>query len=241
MEPKRHIVRLGTVFIAGSLFGVPGCGTDPSPPATDAGPGSSGGVIGSGGAGGSSEASAAGTRGGDGAAGGFDTDGAVTDARMDSSVPEDAAGAGAPSVTVLDPGVPRILVTTFGESGHGSGLVAVAESTGDRRMFSSYTGEAGTGTPFRAPHALVLDRSNRRALVTDGLTGLVAVDLASGNRTLISGTHPDSGLRGEGTPNFDPATIDLDATASVAYVVDWEHDALLVVDLVSGDRAIVAR
>jgi hypothetical protein len=140
-----------------------------------------------------------------------------------------------------DPGASRILVTTYGEPSHGSGLVAINESTGNRRMLSSYAGEAGTGAPFRGPHAVVLDRSNRRALVTDGLAGLVGVDLGSGNRTLISGTYPPAGIRGEGPANFDPAAIDVDAPAGVAYVVDWEHGALLAVDLVSGDRTIVAR
>jgi hypothetical protein len=96
--------------------------------------------------------------------------------------------------------------------------------------------EAGTGPILSRPIELALDRPNHRALVVDrDIEGIIAVDLVSGDRTLVTG-----GGVGLGPPLIARA-IEVDVARQVAFVSNTVRYELIAVDLVSGDRVIVAK
>ncbi len=92
----------------------------------------------------------------------------------------------------------------------------------------------GDGPDFEWAYGIVVDASNGRALVADrDTTWLFAVDLATGDRTLLSG-H----VHGSGTRLIQPGPIDLDPARNRVYVSDFGQ-AVVAIDLASGDRATV--
>jgi DNA-binding beta-propeller fold protein YncE len=79
-----------------------------------------------------------------------------------------------------------------------------------------------------------LDRDRSRLLVLDSeVPALFAVDLASGDRQVLSG-----GSVGSGQPWDYPRAIRYDRSTDRAYVVD--DRSVIAVDLASGDRSIIA-
>ncbi|MEZ5507028.1 MAG: hypothetical protein R3F38_14110 [Gammaproteobacteria bacterium] len=136
-------------------------------------------------------------------------------------------------------------------------LFAVDLDTGDRAVVSSAT--RGTGPNFVNPTTITLDTDNVCANVMAGAVNCVlvvnfsgdsvfAVDMATGNRAVLSG-----GSRGAG-PNFVfPEALVLDVSNSCAAVLqgttrcglvvegnNGQPAQLLAVDLETGDRAILS-
>jgi Big-like domain-containing protein len=84
--------------------------------------------------------------------------------------------------------------------------------------------------------SMVLDSANNRALVLDsGLDALVAIDLDSGDRSILSDDNT-----GAGTNLIAPVAIELDSANNRALVLDNNLDALIAIDLDSGDRSILS-
>jgi hypothetical protein len=109
-------------------------------------------------------------------------------------------------------------------------LLGVDLNTGSRTLISDKT--TGTGPMFVSPSDVALDSNNNRALVVNS-NALLAVDLDSGLRTVISNNTTGSG------PEFDtPTDVAIDSDNQRALVVD---NGLIVVDIISGDRAIVSQ
>ena len=113
-------------------------------------------------------------------------------------------------------------------------LVAVDFATGERTVVSD--GFTGGGRPFAGVEALVVDGG--RALVVahhafaPGESGIFAVDLASGDRSLVSSFE-----RGLGPAFEDLEDIALDGSRVI--VTDSESGGVFGVDLASGDRTIL--
>lgn len=125
-------------------------------------------------------------------------------------------------------------------------IVAVDLLTGARTIVSSDDRPtrpapippATTGVPvnpFNSPFGIVLDGS--RALVTDaGLRAVLAVDLATGGRTVLSsGTVPDAVSKWG-----NPLGIALDSANNRALVADNRLGALVAVRLADGARTILS-
>ncbi|MCC4271800.1 hypothetical protein LL254_13860 [Marinobacter nauticus] len=97
------------------------------------------------------------------------------------------------------------------------------------------------GEGFSAFRDLVADTAKNRLLVADAtLRAVVAVDLESGDRTILSGDDQSGGDIGEG-PFLSLSNVTamaLDAINNRVLVV--ASDAVLAVDLDSGDRAFVS-
>ncbi len=122
-------------------------------------------------------------------------------------------------------------------------LLAVDLNNGDRTVISD--ANTGAGPAFDFPVAVALDNTNGRALVMnyvdlgdDYRIALVAVNLDSGDRTVISDENTGAG------PLFfsvDPS-IALDKGKNRALVVDGESglNALLTVDLSNGNRTKIS-
>lgn len=121
-------------------------------------------------------------------------------------------------------------------------LVAVNLIDGVRTLISG--GGLGSGPDLAQPVDVEFDESTgtTRALLLDpGLGGIVAVDLVSGDRSVISG-----GGVGAGPPfQLQPwSTVSMDVEGDTAWVMDSATDLfgnrLLAVDLSSGDRTLVS-
>jgi hypothetical protein len=144
-----------------------------------------------------------------------------------------------PEAVDLDSANNRALVT---DSGLGA-LLEVDLNSGDRTVISDEN--TGSGPAFDFPVAVALDNTNGRALIMnyvdlgdDYRIALVAVDLDSGDRTVISDENTGAG------PLFfsvDPS-IALDKGKNRALVVDGESglNALLTVDLSNGNRTKIS-
>ena len=116
-----------------------------------------------------------------------------------------------------------------------SSLVAVDLASGARRIVSDSS--TGTGPRFRGPDAVALDggraivlASNPGAPDSDDDMALFAVDLASGDRSIVS----DSST-GAGRPLGEDGDIALAGNRVLTL-----GDGVIAVDLASGDRTIVS-
>jgi hypothetical protein len=121
-------------------------------------------------------------------------------------------------------------------------LVAVGLADGVRTPVSG--GSLGAGPALDVPIDVALDESTGtlRALVLDiGLKAVVAVDLASGDRSLVSGAGVGAGP--VFNLDFYPPTS-LEVAGSTAWVMDtglnFFENRLLAVDLASGNRTLVS-
>lgn len=88
---------------------------------------------------------------------------------------------------------------------------------------------------FGLPDNIVVDNSNNRLLVVDRwFARIIAVDLASGARTVFSdASRPDSS-----NPFVEPEGIILDIVNNRILVSDFSLDAIFSVDLTTGARSI---
>ena len=118
-------------------------------------------------------------------------------------------------------------------------LFSVDLATGDRVVVSSAT--TGAGNPFNSARGVTLDPANNRALVADagnGNEGIIAVDLATGDRTEISGQNEGSSIDPAATfDNTRGVVIDMANGRLVA--VDDLITNLVAVDPISGDRTLI--
>jgi len=106
-------------------------------------------------------------------------------------------------------------------------------------VISSVASKNGDDTDsyFDRPFGITLDNINNRVLVTDhGLAALLAIDLVSGKRRVISDNTTGSVENHFG----QPLGIALDSAENRALVVDSKLGGLFAVDLTSGDRIIVS-
>ncbi len=117
-------------------------------------------------------------------------------------------------------------------------LMAVDLATGNRSVVSG--GAVGTGTALSLPVAIAPDYANGRAFVVDqGAEAVVEVDLASGERTTLS----DTGNAGVALVDANGIALDADNDRLLVTVSgngSTAENALLAVDLSSGDRTVVS-
>jgi hypothetical protein len=141
-----------------------------------------------------------------------------------------------PAAVAADPANGRALVLDT----QLDALVAVSYATGERTILSDDT--RGTGERLQDPVAIELDAANGRALVLDGAT-VVAIELATGNRT------PISGEASTGDPFVNATHLALDAAEKNRVLVldagrigtDPVDPALFSVDLTTGERTVLLR
>lgn len=144
-----------------------------------------------------------------------------------------------PGVSPDHPPMAIVLDSAASDSFYGVSLAA-GDNLGDRVALSGFDADSpnqplGSGVDFENPRDLVVDVANNRLLVVDGsLSALVAVDLETGDRSILS----DAGT-GNGPPldEEDVLSIALDAANNRALIAT--PDALLAVDLGTGDPSIL--
>ncbi len=111
-------------------------------------------------------------------------------------------------------------------------LFAVNLSTGNRTLVSDNS--KGSGPALRAVTDVILDKDNNRLIAINGrITDefVFTVDLATGNRTILSGVDVGEGIA------FDlPTKLALDAANNRVLVTDFSGKAVIAVDLTTGNR-----
>jgi hypothetical protein len=95
----------------------------------------------------------------------------------------------------------------------------------------------GTGPGFDFPIGVMIDRTRNRALIANYFSGaIIAVNLASGNRTIFSAVNSDPMLeRGTGPALNWASGIAADGGDTIFV----SGEKLWAIEVVSGDRVIV--
>lgn len=92
----------------------------------------------------------------------------------------------------------------------------------------------GSGPEFFIPVAMALDTAGNRLLVADdGLDAVFAVDLATGERTIVDDNDFGSGIA------YNPSLVEIELNPESDQVYVYDRDRILRVGLDSGVRAIV--
>ncbi len=116
--------------------------------------------------------------------------------------------------------------------------VATTDTLGNRDATAATT-VVINNPAFATPQSIAIDSVNSRLVLVDSALGAVlAVDLVSDQRTIISSSEI-----GQGPALTFPVGIAVDATNNRAIVANSSNDgppALFSVDLVSGDRTIIS-
>lgn len=121
-------------------------------------------------------------------------------------------------------------------------VLAIELATGDRELISGNGRGSGEGLDF--PGSLALDEQSGVVFVgddgDDGNFRLLRVNLANGNRTVLSGTDSGDMVHGAG-PSFSfIEDILLDPANNRVLVVDSGLPAVMAVDLATGDRRVLS-
>ena len=127
---------------------------------------------------------------------------------------------------VTTPGSPRLLASSFVGVGE-SDIIAIDVATGNRSTLSSGTQFIGTGPELKGTMSLMLDAANGRLLTADNnVFGIMAVDLATGDRSLVMDDNAGTGPMMYPTigATYDPATQRLFSQQAL-------DDDLIVTDL----------
>ena len=93
----------------------------------------------------------------------------------------------------------------------------------------------GVGPIFDTPRGVALDPERNRALVVDS-RGVFAVDLDSGDRSILANLLDESG-----SALGNPRGIKVDLAHRRAFVVDLSLDSVLLIDLETGEWVIHSR
>jgi len=156
----------------------------------------------------------------------------------DNSTPDAANPLYNPRGIVLDSANNRALVA---DSPLNS-IIAVDLTTGARTILSDDS-TPDANNPFVWPEGIALDSTNNRALVTDGslygLGAVIAVDLTTGARTILS----DDSTPDANNPFDEPRDITIDSANNRALVTNGGHfsqAAVIAVDLTTGARTILS-
>ena len=123
------------------------------------------------------------------------------------------------------------------------GVIAVDLATGDRTELSGQNEgmTIDSGADFDSTRGVVIDAVNNRLVaVDDAITSLVAIEPTTGNRTLIVPSEAPIPAVGMGPALNNPFGIVYNAEQNTLYVADDGLDAIIAVDLATGDRRTVA-
>lgn len=121
-------------------------------------------------------------------------------------------------------------------------IVDVNLATGQRTLFANFMNSGGTGQ-FNRPGLLYHDVANERLIGMNAGTppNMFSLSLSSLTQSLISGLALiNREPKGAGPQFIAPMGMAVDPSRQVIFVTDPASGSLLAVDLVSGDRVIIA-
>ncbi|AWF82661.1 hypothetical protein BTJ40_18620 [Microbulbifer sp. A4B17] len=136
---------------------------------------------------------------------------------------------------------------TLTDSGHEAYTTRAAGSYGEIIRFDLLNGDhsvisssnssspTGTGPDMVSPAGITLDEVNGQLYVGDEKTdSILKIDIASGDRTTISGNGT-----GSGNSIYMPMDLTLDIDSGQIYVVNGNAQDILQIDIASGNRSVV--
>ncbi len=165
----------------------------------------------------------------------FDNFSVLSDAKK--SIPNAANPINNSYSIVQDKAANRYLVSDYSQQA----ILSIDASTGVRSVFSNSS--TGTGDLFgvvddKYVSAIGFDEHNQRALVTETFSGKIfAIDLATGNRSLLSSVTSDNPYN---VVNNSYGVAIADANG-YAFFSDADLGAILAVDLVTGHRVVFSK
>lgn len=141
----------------------------------------------------------------------------------------------------LDPQGALLYVTGTDIYGNTWGILEVDLDTAAPRLVSGLLVNGsvrGEGPSFKYGFHLALSADGARAFVATG--SLVEVEIATGNRRLVSGLNADREILAKGHFGFFGSLV-LDALGARLLAIDGHSRAVTSVDLASGDRTLFSR
>ncbi|MEM6732121.1 MAG: hypothetical protein AAF658_11230, partial [Myxococcota bacterium] len=147
---------------------------------------------------------------------------------------------------VVDATGNRAIVSTgsLTDDGVRDAVVAFDLVSGERSVLANGSSTAfpvGSGVDLRFPVSLAVDVPNNAVLVFDGdLDAIVSIDLASLERRVLVDASTGNGDHLSRAFNRDNAFA-LDDEDRLVYAVNEEVGEVVMLDLVSGDQAVIAR
>jgi hypothetical protein len=160
----------------------------------------------------------------------------------DAATPDAGNPFARPVSIAIDAARSRALVVDNSPIDGFAAVIAVDLTTGARTVLSD-SATPNANNPFDSPVDVAVDDANGRALVLDA-SGLavIAVDLATGVRSVLSSNTSISGgpTPGGGVPFDKPLGIELDPEDNRALVSDDGLDAIIAVDLTTGERTVLS-
>jgi hypothetical protein len=121
-------------------------------------------------------------------------------------------------------------------------ILEVNLANGTRSIVADTT-NGGSTLQFNSPGLLYHDAANARLIATNGGSpaNLFTLALPSITQRLVSGADLMTwAVSGAGPQFFAPGGMAVDAAGGVVYVTDLPGSSLIAIDLVSGDRVIIA-
>ncbi len=169
----------------------------------------------------------------------------------DESTPNSDIDLGSPKAIALDSRNNRVIVLSEELNGSKQSKHFLSQvdltpgpSLGARTVISNI-GLPNGENPLVSSKDLALDEENNRVLVVNSgflsPAQVIAVDLDSGQRTVVSAQPETSPFVRADLVQFDLFSIDLDNESDIALVIDNALDAVVAVDLIEGQRVIISR
>lgn len=141
-----------------------------------------------------------------------------------------------PLAGILDPEHRRALILESPDDEYS--LVDIDLETGDRSIIVS--SDVGDGPPLSNPQAFAFDASGGRLYLADWASNaLFTVDVATGDRTIISDAETGTGPAIQ-LPHKVFLNLPRNQAIVALYEYEGERDALLAIDLTTGDRTLLA-
>ena len=129
-------------------------------------------------------------------------------------------------------------ITVDATDGPGNNDPAAATATVTMNATATTTGMVGAGPPISMPRDILIDQARNRLLYIDtGNDSLSAVDLATGNRTVVS-----MGATGGGMPAnmVNPVGMAGNLAGSIVFVTDDSLDLVIGINILSGIRQVIS-
>lgn len=142
----------------------------------------------------------------------------------------------------LDSANNRVLVADV--NANKGAVLAINLSNGNRQVISGFDSKEkkmiGSGPLFTSPKSLRFDSERNAVLIADvGTKSIYLVDLATGVRTLVSGTNPETKKAVGAGSTFDSPNGAEFLGDHQAVVADRTMETLFLVDLNTGDRQLL--
>ena len=134
---------------------------------------------------------------------------------------------------VIDAANNRVIVSNSSPT---DTIVAVDLDTGARTVLSDNSSPGGNSFTYSIPRGITLDSANNRVIVQDWFyNSLTSADLTDGTRTTVPSSNSNNVF------TFGTAGIAHDTEHNRALIVEKDRDAIIAVDLITGEKVVLSQ